>query len=154
MTIMESRTLKIQVKSASKMLLLGGAASLTLVAAVTWWLIDTGNITGVTGDFSFIAGFAAIAAIFFLLLWVNASFENVYFGEDEVTAQMWPFFKKTTPRALIDGITIGERSSSFKIFANGKRFATMNFSIIDVTQEELMAFCEMRNIPVDIEADK
>ena len=142
---MSDRNLTIRVKSGSKNLLLIAATATAVVAMLT------GNLMGTEGDYAAIIAFSTIASVFFLLLWVNSNFESLTFEDDEIRYRYFLFFQRKANRTLLDDVIIGQRSGILKLFVNGKKFAYMNFSVIDITQEEFEAFAARRNFVIEYE---
>jgi hypothetical protein len=138
-----SNNLTIKVKSNSKMLLLLLSFASAFIAMIT------ANTFGAEGEFATIIFIATVASMFCLILWVNAIFERLTIKGNEIRYRYFLFVSRKADRATLDNVTICERSGALRFIVRGKRFASLNFSVIDITQEEFEKFAERRNIPIE-----
>jgi len=139
-----SENLTITVRFNARLVLLLGAFGLALVALYTFWSQD-GTPSGTWGTIFLIATITSVITMFF---WVVATFERLKIEGSELSYRYFLFVTRRADRAMLDEVLISERSGALRFIVNGRRFASMNFSVIDVTQEEFEAFAKKRNIPI------
>jgi len=137
--------LTIQVRASSKLFLLGGGIALALIAVLT------ANIWGVEGTFGTIILVSVPSSIFFFILAINANFERLRFVGKEVRYRYFLFVERKTDRDLIEQVTLGQRSGRLRVMANGRRFATLNIGVLDISEEDFITFIEKQNIPLELE---
>ncbi|MCL2437748.1 MAG: hypothetical protein FWE48_05205 [Coriobacteriia bacterium] len=145
---MSGTNLIIQVKKSAKRLL--------LIAALVFGAIGygTANIFGVEGELGTIVLVSTFLSVFLVIVWINANFERLTFEGDEVRYRYFLFVQRRAKKSEIEEITIGERSGRLRLYVNGRRFASLNFGVIDITEDELESYAKKLKIPVKPEDDK
>jgi hypothetical protein len=145
---MSSNNLIIEVTKKAKRALLIAALASSAVA------FGTANILGVEDTFGTIVLVSTLLALFLMTVWINASFERLKFEGDTVSYRYFLFVQRSVKRSDIEEITIGEHSGRLRVYAKGKKFASLNFAVIDIGEEELKAFAKQQGIPVYAEESK
>lgn len=140
-----SDNLTITVRFNARLVLLLGAFGLSLVALYTFWSQD-GAPSEVWGTIFLVA---TISSAITMVFWVVATFERFEIKGNEMSYRYFLFVTRRADRAMLDQVLISKRSGALRFIVNGRRFASLNFSVIDITQEEFEAFAQSRNIPIE-----
>lgn len=115
---------------------------------------STANFFGIEDWLATVVLVSTFLSVFLTIVWINANFERLKFEGDEVRYRYFLFVQRKAKQSEIEEFTIGERSGRLRLYVNGKRFASLNFSVIDITEEELEAYAKRLKIPVSPEEDK
>jgi len=135
--------LVIKVKPQSRLMLL--IASIVLMAASL--IIE--HFIGLGWHWPAIILACIVGSLFCMILAINSSFERLTLEKGLIKYRYFLLVERKGDRSLIDRIEIGERSKSMKWIVNGKKFANLNFSIIDIDEEEFADFAKRQNIPIE-----
>jgi len=135
--------LEIKVKPQSRLMLL--IASIVLMAASL--IIE--HFIGLGWHWPTIILACIVGSLFCMILAINSSFERLTLEKDLIKYRYFLLVERKGDRNLIDRVEIGERSKSMKWIVNGKKFANLNFSIIDIDEEEFADFAKRQNIPIE-----
>jgi uncharacterized membrane protein len=141
---MTSSTLTIKASSNTRQLLLFSAVSFALIATLT------ANFLGTAGNFGTIFAIALFASIISFVFFVKAVSERFTIDTDTIRHRHFMLFGRSANRALIDEIAINKESGKIDFVVKGHSFATFNFSAINISQDDLIDFAKIRNIPVEI----
>jgi len=139
--------LTVQVRASAKLFLLGGGIALMLIA------ILTANFLGVEGNFGTVVLISVPASIFFFILSINANFERLRFVGGEVRYRYFLFVERKVGRDEIEKVNIGQRSGRLRIFANDRKFATLNLGVLDISEKDFITFVEKQGILLELEED-
>ncbi|MCL2606223.1 MAG: hypothetical protein FWD93_02975 [Coriobacteriia bacterium] len=142
-----SNNLTITVRFNARLTLLLGAFGLSLVALYTFWSQD-GMPAGTWGTIFLIS---TITSVITMIFWLVATFERFKIEGNEISYRYFLFVTRKADRATLDQVYIGEKSGALRFIVNGRRFASLNFGVIDITREEFEAFAKQRNIPIEYE---
>ena len=140
--MIKGNELTIQVKKNSRMMLLAGSFVLALVGVLTSEFIGTED------SWATVVLASAFFSIFAFILWINSNFERLIINEKEISYRFFLFVSRRAKFDQIDGVTIGERSGAVRFIVKGRKFASLNSSIIDVERKDLLAYLKRRNISV------